>query len=212
MNRSDLDWAYCRRGMLTPGVALLVSLTLVSVALWYQNKVDMEFGAASNRLQSAEQLRNERDAKDEAVTRFSADYRMLVDAGVIGDERRLERIELLRTAAADLKLPYVRYTISGQEVFKASYLPAGLTSQVLSSTLNLQIGLAHELDLLNLITELRRGPGLFHVRSCRLERATENSTLSVSRPNINGECTVDWLTIPDRPAADQMFADNGGFF
>lgn len=196
MKALDIDWRYLRRGMALPAAVLIAGIAVFVVSEVIERHSRQVLEMTQDRLATAEQLRNERSGKTAAATEFAAAYRTLVKTGVIGEEHRLERIQLLRNAVESLQLPYTRYVVSEQHMFEAPYLHTGLTSPVFASTLRLQLGLGHELDLLRLIARLRDGPGLLHVTTCDLTRVQEAGELTVSKPNIVGDCSMEWLSIP----------------
>jgi len=201
MKALEIDWRYLRGGMALPAVVLVAGLVVLGMSTIKEERAALALSAARDKLSELQLMRNQHIGAMMAEKEFATEYRVLVSSGALGSERRLERIQALRNAVERLHLPYARYTLSNQRAFSASYLPAGLAAPVYASQLELQIGLGHELDLLRLIRRLGDDPGLFHVKRCELTRVSQSSELSASQPNLIGECTVDWLTVPVHTAA-----------
>ena len=196
MKVREIDWRYFSRGMVLPAIAVVAGLVVFGLSVIKEDRAALTLGAAQENLAERQLQRNQTIGAMMAEKKFAAGYSELVSSGALGDERRLERIQALRDAVEMLKLPYARYTISSQRAFSASYLPAGLAAPVYASQLELQVGLGHEVDLLRLIRKLGDDPGLFHVKHCELTRVSQTNELSASQPNLIGECSVDWLTVP----------------
>ncbi len=201
MKAPEIDWRYLRRGMALPVIALLAGLVVLGMSMSKEESAALALSVAQEELAELQLMHNQHVGAMMAEKEFATGYHALVASGALGSERRLQRIQALRDAVERLQLPYARYTLSNQRAFSASYLPAGLAAPVYASQLELQIGLGHELDLLRLIRQLGDDPGLFHVKRCELTRVSQSEELSASQPNLIGECTVDWLTVPVQTAS-----------
>jgi hypothetical protein len=207
MTRLDPDWAFLRRGMLLPAVCLLAGTLLWVVTMMYRTRLDTVLETERQELASTEQERKALISRREAREQFSTAYRELVARGIVGPDQRLEWVQALRRSTSSLGLPYVRYSTGPQEVFTASWLMAGISAPVMSSPMELQLGLVHELDLLRLLDRLAESPGLFHVHSCELERLERSATPESGQANLGGNCQLRWFSIP---AGSSLAAANHG--
>jgi hypothetical protein len=207
MTRPDPDWSFLRQGMLLPALCLLGGTVLWAGTTMYRGRLDMQLEAERQELASIEQERRDLISRRQAREQFSALYRELISRGIVGPDQRLQWVQALRSSTSSLGLPYVRYSTGPQEVFTAPWLLAGVSAPVMSSTMELQLGLVHELDLLRLLDRLAESPGLFHVRSCELERLESNTPPESGRANLSGNCRLSWFSIP---AGSSMAAANNG--
>lgn len=196
MIRPDPDWGFLRQGMLLPSLCLLVGAALWATTTVYRTRLDNTLEAERQELASIEQERRELISRREAREEFSATYRQLAASTIVGADQRLQWVQALRSSAASLGLPYLRYTTGPQEVFSAPWLVAGISAPVFDSPMDLQLGLVHEVDLLRLLDKLAESPGLFHVRSCKLERLERNTAAESNQANLNGSCQLAWFSIP----------------
>lgn len=196
MIKPDPDWGFLRQRMLLPLLCLLVGTALWSTTTVYRTRVDNTLEAERQELASIEQERKELIRRREAREQFSNTYRQLTASGIVGPDQRLQWVQALRSSAASLGLPYLRYTTGPQEVFTAPYLMAGISAPVFDSPMDLQLGLVHEMDLLRLLDKLAASPGLFHVRSCKLERLERNTAPESNQANLTGSCQLAWFSIP----------------
>lgn len=196
MIKPDPDWNFLRQGMLLPTLCLLLGAALWATTTVYRTRLDNTLETERQELASIEQERKELISRREAREQFSASYRQLVASGIVGPDQRLQWVQALRNSTAKLDLPYLHYSTGPQETFTAPYLMAGISAPVLNSPMVLQLGLVHEVDLLRLLDRLAQSPGLFHVRSCSLERLERNAPPESNQANLSGNCELAWFSIP----------------
>lgn len=196
MTRPELDWRFLLEGMMLPALCLLAGAALLGTTTIYRTRLDNRLEAERQELASIEQERNELISRRKAREQFSATYRELTASSIVGPDQRLQWVQAVRSSAASLGLPYLRYTTGPQEVFTAPYLMAGISAPVFDSPMDLQLGLVHEVDLLRLLDKLAASPGLFHVRSCKLERLERNTAAESNQANLSGSCQLAWFSIP----------------
>ncbi len=205
MVAAETDWAYLRRGLWLPSLVALATVIGAAASLHSMLEARTSEAGASERFAALQQVRNERAGKAAVAGEYAATYQRLAANGVFGNELRLQRIQDLRDAVDALKLPYARYTVARQRSFTAPFLPQGMAGPVYASRLELQLGLGHAGDLLRLMDRLDDSPGLFDVPACKLTRVASGQSLSAVQPNVVGECTLEWLSIPGPP----VVADSG---
>lgn len=196
MSRPEWDLGYLRQGLLAPLAGLAVALVLWGGAATYRAQVEATLAAEQQSLAGMEQERRDLASRQDAHRRFAAVYRQLMTQGVVGKDQRLLWVQALRDRASTLNLPYVRYSTGPERPFEAPWLVPGLTAPVMVSTMEVQAGLVHELDLFRLLDSLGHSPGFFHVRSCSLERLGGEMPAEPDRANLSGSCQLDWFAIP----------------
>ncbi len=104
---------------------------------------------------------------------------------------RLDWIELLEQAAADIGLPALRY-----EIDRAVPWPGLEQGGLYRSEMRLHLGLSHEGHFLRLLERLGGHPrALSSVSECRLQAAGDVLSLQRSRTNIHASCTLHWATL-----------------
>ena len=194
MNRETIDWVFLRTGMTLPLIALAVGAIMVVAGVVAQSSVASASQESFIELSTLETVSVELRRRRATVESYREAYRQLQDAGFIADENRLEWVRALREGASELSLPYLRYSVDAQRRYNDA---AGLTS-VLGSTMEIQAGLVHELDLLRLIDRLSGAPGVFVVTGCSLRWIGAAIEPSATNTNISADCQLEWLTIPSR--------------
>ena len=200
MDRRELDWSYLRSGLVGPAAFLLACTLAWGATTVYGGRARATLDSERQSLASLEAERDELTERREARRRFARLYKDLATAGVVGPEHRLAWIQATRDAAADLGLPYLRYSTGTQKPFEADWLVPGVAAPVLASPMDLQLGLVHEGDLLDLLDRLRAAPGLLQVQSCSLEMLAADGGPEPGKANLTGNCQLVMYSIPREAA------------
>jgi hypothetical protein len=130
------------------------------------------------------------------------DYQRLRDAGVIGEERRLDWIETIKEIRAERRLYEVKYSIEARRPVDYPGFRAGGNVEFMVSRMRLDVTLLHEEDLLNLLQDMKQRLQPYVVpRSCRIDRIGSTTSTPVTGPRLRAECSVDLITIRDRAAS-----------
>jgi hypothetical protein len=154
-----------------------------------------ETSATKARLDQAEartRLVRARDEEQELRDKI-ARYRELVARGLIGDEHRLDWLERIRSIKLARKLIDVQYELQPQQLIDPS-LSANAAGDIefMSSSMQLQLLLLHEEDLLNFLADLGDGVDAFvRVRQCKVERIPANARMA----QLRADCLLDWITL-----------------
>ena len=144
--------------------------------------------------------RNYRTAikEEELYQTYVNQYEKFVEQGAIGEEQRLQWIEVLQDINRTLKLPVLKYTIKPQKTLTLSDTDFSQTEKVAlyESAMHLTLGLLHAEDLFVFLDELERhANGLFEVRSCEMVRESSVTTLNSKQANVITECLLAWYTV-----------------
>jgi hypothetical protein len=201
MKRPDLDWSYLLGGLGLPAGLAGGALAALAASAWLATGAGSALEAREQELAALDAERATLVARLEARRRYARDFRELEAAGVIGTEQRLAWAAAFREAAASLHLPYLRYAALPQRALDDPVLAETVMVPVAFTPVDLQVGLVHELDLLRLVAELRRAPGLLEVAGCSLERAEPNAGPAPNRANLTGSCRLHWYSIAPPAAA-----------
>jgi hypothetical protein len=194
---NKIDWFYLRRPLIMLAIALVVAAAVMAVGYHYEKKQRENYEAAISTLRSTHKLYtniiNDIDLLDQYRSLYS-DYKA---SGLVGDERRLSWIESLESTNQVLRLPTLSYNLNPQEEFQRPdfKLKRGVT--VMSSSMDLTIGMLHEEDLFALLEGLRLTiRSLFTVDSCSIVRQSPvDRSLDTQKTNFRSQCTLRWVTI-----------------
>ena len=153
---------------------------------------------ASAEQSAAQRQRNEVDGKlrrvrsEEAeIKQKSALFSRLQQRGMIGEEQRLDWVELLKSIRERRHLLDLRYEIAPQRALDTQ--PGGALS-FHASTMKIELKLLHEEDLTRLLGDLRQQAGpLIQVKSCKVSRLPRASGDSAAQ--LQAACQIDWITL-----------------
>ena len=194
---NKIDWFYLRRPFILLLVAILVAVAMALAGQQYENLQREQYETALGTLRTTHKqysnIVNDIDLLDQYRTLYS-DYRA---SGLVGEERRLSWIESLESTNEVLRLPMLTYSLNPQEDFKRPGLKVDRDVSVMSSPMDLSIGMLHEEDLFALLEGLRQSiSSLFTVDSCSITRqGTAASSLNTRTTNLGSQCTIRWVTI-----------------
>jgi hypothetical protein len=148
-----------------------------------------QFAEADGKLK---QVRNE----ESEVKQKSIVFNKLQERGIIGDEQRLDWVELLKEIRDKHRLIDLRYEIAPQRMLEGQL---GNDFVFFASSMKLELKLLHEEDLTRLLDDLRRqAKALIRVKSCRIERLpATGEQRGGGRANLLADCEIEWLTLRD---------------
>lgn len=155
-------------------------------------------GAIAERKEAESKLRQVREEEAE-IRQKSTVFKSLEARGTIGEEQRLEWVELLKELHGRHRLPDLQYEILPQRQLEGN--PTGDFS-FYASLMKLQVKLVHEEDLTRLIGDLRKeARALIRVRNCNLALLPpESEERSKASAHLSADCEIDWVTLRDAAA------------
>jgi len=190
-----------------PLLLLLVIILAAGGGVYYSARI---------KEQSALQLKRQQDQLKEAQTRLQRSgeekdvivrnltpFRQLAQAGIVGDERRLNWVDGLRLAHQQTEIFSVDYQIRARTPYThaAEFNPGPIT--INHSVMQLRFRLLHEADLMRFFNLLAaQNLGLFSIDQCLLQRLDTRGIISY-QPNLTAECDLSWITVvaPAKPPA-----------
>lgn len=180
---------------------LLLTLTMMAVGIALAWLAGDELRAARATRAAAEQQHVELTARlsrsitgeSEARERL-ARFREMQSRGLIGDERRVDWMELLADIRTTRHLLDLRYEFAPPRRRAADEATGGV---IRVSEMKLQLALLHEGDLLTVLDDLRaRAPAYVLIRNCRLTRLTDHDQAAHAAASVDADCTLEWITFP----------------
>jgi hypothetical protein len=151
---------------------------------------------------AAQNQRNDFDGKlkrvrneENEIKEKSAAFSRLQARGIIGDEQRLEWVELLKDIREKRRLVDLEYEISPQHPLDST---AGSGFAFFVSTMKVQLKLLHEEDLTRFLSDLRqRAKALIQVKSCSVSRLPRGTGDGSGSALLQADCQIDWVTLHD---------------
>ncbi|WP_153115410.1 hypothetical protein [Rhodocyclus tenuis] len=162
-----------------------------------------ERAAAAERSSFEQKLQRVSEEEKEIKLKSSL-FGELQRRGVIGEEQRLEWVELLRDIRDTHRLIDLQYEISPQRPLESDSRNGDANSagdaagfRFYVSSMKLQLKLLHEEDLIRLVEELQqRAKALIQVKSCGVTRLPRSGIERAgSAAQLQAECQIDWITV-----------------
>jgi len=155
--------------------------------------------ARNERNQSAERLARIAEEEREVKTKLDV-YQQLKQLRVLGEERRLEWADAIARIRTQRELLDLRYRVERQQLLNSvPGKPAGV--DFFASTMQVNMALLHEEDLLRFLGDLRAsGNAYYSVKRCLVTRSGQSAGGATLTPRLRAECSIDLITILDRAA------------
>lgn len=187
-----------QRPLLVFAATLTLSLLLAGGAGWKRAQQDAELEQAAKARQAASSQFHNVATELNEIAAFQPRFVALRAAGLVGNENRLAWIETIKHSQSARQLPSVAYDIEPQQPLALTAPVALGDYELRGSRMRLQMALIHELDLFNLLGDLR-GAGRFTVQDCKLKRNDVPQEAPLA-PRLAGDCTLVWLTLARKGA------------
>jgi len=177
-------------------LSVAAAATIGAGGQWYLGKEQRDAVASKQRLQEArgrlEGARRERDSLAASAELF----RGLQARGILGDERRLELIELVAQLRNRFGIVGLDYEIAPQRPLPGTALGA---VDVLSSRVKFKLRALHEGDVLGFLDALAHAPrGLYPVDRCAIRRLEQASADDYWSARVEADCQIEWITVMEK--------------
>ncbi len=196
MKTSKIDWSVLRGAIGLLVVCIIISAGLMMGSMYYSDAMRSDYKKEDTRFKSVSRKYLAVDQEEKMIMLHYPRFKFLYQKGVIGKEQRLNWLETLRQSSDKLELTSLRYNIDSREIYTPPYAVNQGAYQIYSSSMKLELGLLHEDDLLNLLSELEiKSNGLFSVSACEIARREKEITRSIERAKLTATCELLWYTI-----------------
>ena len=177
-------------------MVLMFAIGVISVVVAYQATKTASIdrvATQTDRNDARSKLQRVRGEESE-IKQKSALFNQLQARGMVGEEQRLEWVELIREIRDKRRLIDLQYEFAPQRSLDNSAPGNGYAFY--ASTMKVQLKLLHEEDLTRFIDDLRRqAKALIQVKSCNVSRLPRNETEGSVVAQLQADCLIDWLTL-----------------
>lgn len=196
MTPQIIDWKLLRGSIILLVLSISVSASLVYSANYFQQQMLREFNAANAAFRAISTRYLTVDEEEKLVRSYLPRFVQLYQRGIIGNEQRLNWVEVLRATGDEYRIPALSYQIESQQVYTPGY-PLNLGRYSLySSKMLLNMQLLHEGDLFRIFEKLdENAKGSFTLTSCNVSQSVQSITDSPNAANITVRCELQWFTI-----------------
>jgi len=199
---------------------LLAICVMASVILWvgvlrFRESSTLAMQAAlANRGQMDTLIQQVKD-EEKNIRAYSDRYRHLQTSGLIGDEDRLELVEVLGRIRSHHNLYQIQFDIEQQAALplhEGESEDAGPSFSLRASRIQIALPLLHEEDLSWLLAELRGvGRGMFVVEECSVSRTSGEAVGEFLKlnENLSASCKILWLTLKSEEKGTTPLGESG---
>ena len=190
--------------LVLPALAALAMVSAGFAAIWVAEDSRRSAQGALSAVQEQRRQNTERLARiaeEEREVKQTLDvYQRLKRLNVLGEERRLEWADAMARIRAQRELLDIRYRVERQKLLAT--LPGKPANvEFYASTMNVELALLHEEDLVRFIADLRAsGNAYYSFKRCLLERTAQPATGTTITPRLRADCQIELITIVDRAA------------
>ncbi|MEE8320620.1 MAG: hypothetical protein V3R68_02125 [Gammaproteobacteria bacterium] len=196
MKRDEIDWSILRGGLITLVICLLISSLLAGGSYYFREGKEIEYRQYKRNFQNISQRYLAIDEEEKKIKQFYSRFVELYDNGFIGNEHRLNWLEVLRESGESIQMPAMSYKIDSQQQYVPEFSIIMGSFQLFNSSMDLELGLLHEGDLIRLFEDLdNNADGIYTVTECTFSLTAKDIQLNPDRANIAAKCTLQWLTI-----------------
>ena len=174
-------------------VMLVSSIVVVSISQIYMDDIYQDQQSARRDMQKWQIKINSSVENNQIIDEFESNFLKLVNQGVVGTEDRLSWFETIQNTAKRRGMPSVKYSISAQKSLKENNIISEYRGiDVFKSVMTLDVKMAHEGDLFELLNDLRKADGLFAIDRCDIEKISKK--LVDTDNNMKAYCELGWYT------------------
>ena len=193
---SDIDWQVLKLSISMFCVCLLIAGSMIGASHYFSSEMEKQFKQNKQLFQSITTRYLDIDREEQLLLDYYPRFVSLYNDGIIGKEKRLNWIEALRQSGESINVPSLRYSIESQAEYSPSYNVDYNGFKLYSSQMQLVLGLLHEGDLFNLLTELtKNAKGFFTINECMIRSKGNEIIFEKDTVNVDTVCTMQWITI-----------------
>ncbi len=196
MALSDIEWPILKSALIVFAASLCIAVFSVGLTEGERDKLQTLNDAKQREVTQARNQYYEAVRQRQLVDDYWPPYRKLEEMGFIGDENRLNWVDVLREVAERNRILAMNYEVQP----RAPDTVEGITDlgdfNLQSSKMTLRMTGLHEGNVIALLKDLsHQKVGLFSLKSCVFERRNENIEISNSAANLASTCTLVWHSI-----------------
>jgi len=198
------DWLKLKVTLAIIVTVVIVLALLILIARDYAARQKNIFQIQQNMLNAARQHYQSSGLEKSVATAYLPKYKLLIQQGFVGEERRAEWITALHAQHKAHKLFDIKYQIRPQENYQPSFAERFSGILLHRSVMTLDLDMLHEFDIL-LLTESLASKNIapFMLHDCEITRLDKAGALANPlMANLHAKCELDWLTI-NEPATSQ---------
>jgi hypothetical protein len=201
MKFSASDFPLMRGSLVAICTSALLSGVILYSSTRYAVQNETNLNNAQRQINESRNRLTEAHSDQENLSVYSAEYGILEEQNIIGDDHRLDWMEgLEKLRSQNLALDF-RYNIAPQKAYIPQPAIDSGNFNMHYSEMKLQFDLLHEGQLLKFLDALRKQvKGHYQIEGCSLTRNEAEADASTPAMHIKAECNGGWITLKSRNA------------
>lgn len=196
MKSEDIDWKIIRGSLIVFIITLVISGGLIYGSFYFKSQMELEFRRTNSTFRSISNRYLAVDQEERLIRDYLPKFVDLYQGGIIGNEQRLNWIEVLREIGDEIRLPSLSYQIESQQEFTPDFELDMSKYTLFSSSMMLTMQLLHEGDLFKILDIMEQNAkGTFSIKSCSIKSSTTQVSTSSMAANIAAVCELQWFTV-----------------
>lgn len=196
MKQEIMDWKLMRGSLIFFVISASVSGALIYGGIYFKDRMQREYNSANAAFRSISGRYLAVDEEEKLIRNYLPSFVDLYENGMIGNEQRLNWIEVLRAAGDEIRMPSLSYQIESQQIHTPQFPLTMGKFQLYSSRMSLNMQLLHEGDLFRILDELdRHARGNYSPTSCSINQTLPEISDNPDAGNITARCDLQWFTI-----------------
>jgi hypothetical protein len=197
MKFSTTDFPLMRWSLAAICASALLSSVILYGSSQYSNQKQLKLSTAQRQLNDARSRLAAAHQDQENLSAYSAEYGVLEEQNIIGDDHRLDWIEGLEKLRRQNLTVDFRYNIVPQKNYAPQPAIDSGNFNIHYSEMKLHFDLLHEGQLLHFFDALRNQiKGQYQLEGCTLQR----NDAAGDATHIKAECSGGWITLKNRNA------------
>ncbi len=194
--KDKIDWSVLRNSFLLLCFCLFGCGPLVGVSYSFSSEMEKQLLQNKNTFQAVSRRYLDVDQEIALLNDYYPIFLELYNQGVIGKERRLDWIEILKKSNEIIQFPSFSYAIKSQRQYVPKYPLTYDGYQLLVSEMELNIGLLHEGDFFHLLNVFDENTeNIYTFSECLFRQNGNRVQFEKEHANIYANCTLQWITI-----------------
>lgn len=193
MRLSPTDFPHLQISLLAASLMMFVGAGLAYAAFSSTQAAQRDRATAQAERNDIDGKLRRASSEQSEIKEKSERFNTLQARGIIGDEQRLEWVELLKSIRDQRRLLDLQYEFAPQRELDAK--PDGGFA-FFASTMKVQIKLLHEEDLTRFLSDLHeQARALVLVKSCNVSRLPHEAAETSLSAQLLADCQIDWVTL-----------------
>ncbi len=202
-NKNNIDWIILKSPLILLCLCLVIASVCISASYYFYSHQSKEYKNNKRFFQSISRRYLDVDQEEKILRDYYPQFINLYNQGIIGREKRLKWIEVLRKASQENNLLSLSYSINARKEYIPEYNINYNGYTLYNSSMELNLDLLHEGDFFKLLHYINRTEtGFYTIAECKFRMYADEIRFEKNHANISASCLLYWITIEHSDALE----------